>query len=152
MDALSEVISFLKPKTVLTGITEGHAPWGLLFSGYTYVKFGFISEGQCWLTLRKNKPVLLEEGDAWILIRPVDFRIGSEIDGPTVHQDDFFKEKKLRYIAGQPAPKSAKTVIFGGGLYFDETNAGLILDNLPQMIVLKKARVSPSLKSIMTLL
>lgn len=152
MDALSEIISFLRPKAAVTGITECYSPWGILFSGYDYVKFGFISEGSCWLTLKGKKNVLLEEGDAWILIKPKEFRIGSELNGPTVHSDDFFKSGGPRYISGKKTSKNYKSVIFGGGLYFDHINAELVLENLPSVIVLKKNNVTHTLKNILEIL
>ncbi|RYZ84465.1 MAG: AraC family transcriptional regulator, partial [Proteobacteria bacterium] len=130
MDALSEVISFLKPQAAMTGVTEGHATWGLEFSGYDYVKFGFISKGQCWLTVRGQKNVLLEEGDAWMLIRPLVFRLGSEIAGPSELSEDVFKKPKPRYILGKPTAKSLKCVVFGGGLWFDNSISELVLNNL----------------------
>jgi AraC-like DNA-binding protein len=152
MDALSEVISFLKPKAAVTGVTEGHSPWALEFSGYDYVKFGFISEGECWLTLRGQKNVLLEEGDAWILISPRIFRVGSDLSGPTELSENVFKQEKQRFVLGRKTAKSSICVIFGGGLYFDQNNSSLILDNLPPVIVLKKKNVSSSLKSILAVL
>ncbi|RYZ50506.1 MAG: AraC family transcriptional regulator [Proteobacteria bacterium] len=152
MDALSEIISLLRPKAAIAGVTESYSPWGIQFSGYDYVKFGFISEGDCWLTMKGQKNVLLEEGDAWILIRPLTFRVGSEVEGPTAMSEDFFRVSKPRYITGKPSLKNRKSVIFGGGLYFDQTNSGLVLDNLPPVIVLKKEQVSNSLKSIMGVL
>ena len=152
MDALSEIISFLKPKTVLTGVTEGHSPWAISFSGYDYVKFGFVSEGQCWLSFKNKKDILLEEGDAWILIKPLDFRLGSEITGPSIRSSDLFKAERSRHPVGKKTSKSVKTVIFGGGLFFDHLNSDFVLDNLPRVIVLKKERVSSTLKSIMSVL
>lgn len=152
MDAFSEIISFLKPKAAITGVTESYSPWGIKFSGYDYVKFGFISEGQCWLSFKGKKDLLLEEGDAWILIKPLDFRVGSEPSGPTVLSEDFFKVGGPRFIAGKKTAKNLKCVIFGGGLYFNQINSGLVIDNLPSVIILKKKDVSESLKSIMGVL
>jgi AraC-like DNA-binding protein len=152
MDALSEIISFLRPKAAITGVTEGHSPWGILFSGYDYVKFGFISEGNCWLRYNGKQNILLEEGDAWILIKPLEFRVGSELQGPTVNSQDFFKGPGPRHISGKKTSKSEKCVVFGGCLYFDHMNSDLVLDNLPPVIVLKKDHVSNSLKSILGVL
>lgn len=92
MDALSEVISYLKPKATMTGVTEAYAPWGIQFTGYDYVTFGFISEGTCFLSFKGNKKsFVLEEGDAWILINPLEFRVGSALNGPTLRSVDIYR-------------------------------------------------------------
>ena len=149
MDALSEVISYLKPTATMTGSTEGYSPWALEFSKYEYVKFGFVVEGECWLSTKGAKNVLLEQGDAWILIRPINFTIGSDLKAPVSSMEEVFKGKGPKYTVGKKTAKSQKTTVFGGRLDFDHFNASFVLDNLPQIIVLKSKDASNTLKNIL---
>jgi AraC-like DNA-binding protein len=152
MDALSEVITFLKPKAYITGTTEAYSPWTLEFTGYDYVKFGFIVEGECLLSAKGIKNVLLEQGDAWILIKPLVFKLGSDLAGPVLSSEDVFKGEGPNYIIGKKNSRSSRTTIYGGRLDFDHLNASFVLDNLPQIIVLKAKTASNNLKNILKVL
>lgn len=149
MDALSDVLTFLKPKAAITGSTECYSPWGIEFTGYDYVKFGFMVEGECYLSAKGIKSVLLEEGDAWILIRPVEFIISSDLKVPAVSSVQFFKSPGPKFIIGKKSTKNLRTTVYGGRLDFDQLNAAFILDNLPRIIVLKASEASDTLKSIL---
>jgi AraC-like DNA-binding protein len=152
MDALSEVISYLKPQAAITGSTECYSPWSIEFSGYNYVKFGFVVEGECYLSTRGLKPVKLEEGDAWILIRPVNFTIATDLKLPSVSSEEVFKTPGPKHYVGKKTAQSSRTSVYGGRLDFDQLNASFVLDNLPKVIVLKAEQSSTTLKHILKVL
>ncbi len=152
MDALSEVITFLKPRAFITGSTEAYSPWAIEFTNYNYVKFGFVSEGECLLSAKGIKDVLLEQGDAWILIKPMDFTIGSDLEGSIISSEEVFKGKGPKYTVGKKSSLSIRTTIYGGRLDFDHLNASFVLDNLPRIIVLKGKTASSNLKNILKIL
>lgn len=133
----------------MTGSTECYSPWTMRFSGYNYVKFGFIVEGHCLLSAKGKKNVVLEQGDAWILIKPIEFTIGSDLKGPVIKSEDVFKNEGPRYFVGKKTAYSDKTLVFGGCLDFDQLNASFVLDNLPSVIVLKCNQVSATLRNIL---
>lgn len=149
MDTLSEVISYLKPKACVTGYTLAYSPWTMAFSGYDYVKFGFIAEGQCLLKTKGIRSAILEQGDAWILIRPMEFTIGSDLNGPIISSIDVFKTGGPKYVVGNKKAGSNRTTVFGGRLDFDQLNASFVLDSLPRIIILKAQNASNNLKNIL---
>lgn len=133
MDPLSDVLKLLNVESTLSARLEAGDRWAIRFRGYKHVKFCAVMAGSCWLTLdRTSEPILLEAGDCYLLSQEVPYRLASSLDGiEEVEAEAVFKEARdgvVRYGG------TARTIIIGGGLTFDETNAPLLLGLLPPII------------------
>jgi hypothetical protein len=69
-DLIADAIGLLRPRTVVDPGFHAAGEWVLRFDRFPHVKLGIVARGECWLILEGRDPVLLEEGDFWLLGNP----------------------------------------------------------------------------------
>ena len=83
MDPLSDVISLLEPKSYLVGGFEAGGDWSIRFDPFNGIKCYAVTAGACWLAIEgAGEPVLLEQGDCFLLPRGWPFRVASDLTLP----------------------------------------------------------------------
>jgi AraC-like DNA-binding protein len=139
IDPVEQLIGLLKPESPTRCRTLiGRGEWAIAFPSERHrAVFGIVAEGSCWFDYPGSAPRRLEKGDfillseppTWCLrssaiVEPVDFR--STYDraaGPTVHYGQCDGENS--------------TSIIGGYFDFDGTNAALLPQLLPSVVVVR---------------
>jgi AraC-like DNA-binding protein len=132
MDPLSEILSLLSPQgSFFAGLKCGN-DWALHFPPYDEIKFNAIVEGQCWLTVEgAEQPVLLEEGDCFLLPRGRAFSLASDLAqrGAEVTCRRT-TDRIFRY-------GSADAFYLIGGRFAFGEEASLLFDDLPPVAIVK---------------
>ena len=83
MDPLSDVISFLELRTYRVGGFEAGGDWSIRFGAYEGIKCYAVTSGACWLAVEGDgEPVLLQQGDCFLLPHGRPFRIASDLALP----------------------------------------------------------------------
>ncbi|MDQ2834509.1 MAG: AraC family transcriptional regulator [Acidobacteriota bacterium] len=67
MDPLSSVLALLKPRSHLSGRFDIGSEQAIRFPKYEGIKCYALLAGSCWLTMLDAEPVLLREGDCFLL-------------------------------------------------------------------------------------
>lgn len=67
IDPLSEVISLLRPRTVLSKVISGAGRWGVRYADFGQPSFCTVLQGSCLLAVHGVRPVTLEAGDFVLL-------------------------------------------------------------------------------------
>lgn len=131
-DPISDVIELLRPHAV-GGCLHAAGPWALRFEPFPHVRFGTVVRGECWLAIEGQEPVLLREGDFYLLGNPPRYVLAS---GLTVRP-----RSAKALLAASPdgalrlGPADAdETFVCGGHFSFDDPNAPLLLDVLPTLV------------------
>ena len=136
MDPLSDLITVLQPRTVLSKPISGSGQWGVGYPAYGKPGYALVLEGSCWLTIEGRNPVRLEAGDFVLLPATPAFELSSR--------------PGLACIAGQPSaqpvhhgdPTLAPDIrILGGSFELDRTNASLLGELLPEMLHLRPGEI-----------
>ncbi len=84
MDPLSDVISLLEPRSYRVGGFEAGGDWSIRFDPFDGIKCYAVTAGACWLAVEgAGEPVLLEQGDCFLLPRGWPFRVASDLALPT---------------------------------------------------------------------
>jgi AraC-like DNA-binding protein len=135
MDPLSDVLSLLKVKSVLSARFEASEPWALRFPAYRHVKFGGVIKGERWVWIEGiTTPAKLEQGDFYLLTDGSPYCFASDPgvalqDGEKVFATHLDAEGIVRYGQGDVLTSSV------GGLFeFDSDVSGLLLDVLPPLV------------------
>lgn len=135
-DPIADVIGLLRPGSVVTASLRTAGPWAVRFAPFPHVKIGFIVRGEAWLGLEGHEPVLLREGDFYLLGNPPSYLLGSALGvKPRA-------AKALWATAADGAlrigPESEEdTYVCGGHFSFDDPNAPLLLDVLPALVLVR---------------
>lgn len=135
-DPISDVVGLLRPRTIFAGHLRASGPWAIRYESLPHVKLGGVVRGECWLALDGRRPVLLHEGDSYLLGNPPSYVMGSALTvkpraaGPLW---DTMQNGAMRI-----GPERADDTLICGGLFsFDDPNAPLLLDVLPVLVHLR---------------
>lgn len=132
MDPLSDVLSLLNTRSVLSATLLAGGAWALQFPPQPGLKFSAVIRGHCWLAIDgMAEPIRLQAGDCFLLRDSPPYRLASDLslDAPGAH--DIF----VAATDGVARCGTAEDFLaIGGRFTFDETNAPLLLDALPHLI------------------
>lgn len=78
MDPLTDIIALLRPHAAFSKPITGRGRWGVRYAAYELPSFCIVLDGQCWLTLEGDSPLLLERGDYLLLPFTPPFTMVSE--------------------------------------------------------------------------
>ncbi|KQV17452.1 AraC family transcriptional regulator [Rhizobium sp. Root1203] len=136
MDALTDVIRLLRPKTVLLGRMSGSGGWGVQVPEQPGPTFYFVTEGRCWFQAEGAGVRELKEGDYILSARPTTDTFSSRPGAETVLSDEAFKA--LHSVEGEVRvgdPETGTTTrILGGLIQCDAANADLLIGLLPRIV------------------
>ena len=137
MDALTDVIQLLRPKTVLLGSMVARGQWGVRLPAQQGLLFYFVTEGACWFRSGSLDAIRLSAGDYILSSKPITDAFLSEPTAATVLSDAAFKARHTvdgEIVVGTEDGASAATRILGGSILCDPANAELLIDLLPQFV------------------
>jgi AraC-like DNA-binding protein len=136
MDPLSDVISLLEPRSYRIGGFEAGGDWSIRFGAHDGIKCYAVTSGRCWLAVDgAGEPVLLEQGDCFLLPHGLPFRIASDPDLPP---DDW-----RRHFVGSPEGTLVKlngssgVTVLGSHFQLAGPQAEMLLGMLPPIVHLQ---------------
>lgn len=136
MDALSDVIQLLRPKTVLLGRMAAWGRWGVRVPPQPGPTFYFVTRGRCWFRDPEGGMSELGEGDFLLSARPTADIFLSDPAADVVLSDDAFKashsvDGEIRIGQVDEGPD---TRIVGGLIVCEPANADLLVELMPRYI------------------
>lgn len=131
-DLISDVIGLLRPRTI-GGCVHAAGPWALRFEPSPHVRFGTVVRGECWLAVERHEPVLLREGDFFLLGNPPRYVLGSALGVRPRSAKALLATSPDGALRIGPE-REEDTFVCGGHFVFDDQNAPLLLDFLPMLV------------------
>jgi AraC-like DNA-binding protein len=138
MDPLSDVLSLLKPRSLLSAGFDAGGDWSIQFPDQQEtIKCGAVVAGSCWLSVEgAPDPVRLDVGHSFLLPRGRPFRLASDMRLEPVDARRIFP----------PARRGGIVTHNGGGDFFLVTcrfalaghHAAILLRMLPPILLLTK--------------
>jgi AraC-like DNA-binding protein len=138
MDPLSDVLSLLKPRSLMSAGFDATGHWSIQFPDQQEtIKCGAVVTGSCWLSVEGvADPVRLEEGESFLLPRGRPFRLASDMRLEPVEARRVFP----------PARRGGIVTHNGGGDFFLVScrfalaghHATILLRMLPPILHLRK--------------
>jgi AraC-like DNA-binding protein len=145
MDILSQVLATMQLRGSVLALFHVSEPWGVDCESATGMVFHYIAEGRCWLTIEGREPVRMEAGQVVLLPRwpphvlswpqpaprvPIRELLLSQHQPFWLPEDSAVRLVQLRAGAGEPSGE-----LLSGVFSFDRRAAGLLLDQLPDMVL-----------------
>lgn len=137
-DPIADAIGLLRPRTVIDPGLHAAGPWALRFDQSSHVKLGVVARGACWLTLDGHKPVLLEEGDFYLLGNPPSYVLASTLTAPSRPAKPVWGSAKDGVVRIGPEAEE-DTYLCGGHFSFEDTNAPVLTQVLPLLVLVRAA-------------
>ncbi|MEU4363639.1 AraC family transcriptional regulator [Promicromonospora sp. NPDC023987] len=134
---MADAISLLKPRTVVGPNLRATGEWALRFDTFLHVRIGGLVRGTCWLILDGHEPVLLQEGDTFMLGNPPPYVLASALDAsPRPAQPVLAPDDGIVRIGPESEDDSYLCV---GHIAFDDSYAALLTDLLPPLVIVRAA-------------
>jgi AraC-like DNA-binding protein len=155
LDPLSDVLSLLKLGSSLTSRTETSGRWALRFPPHASdIKFGAVLAGRLQLVIEGEAPMVLEQGDFYLLTNGRPFvsasvPAGTLQDGPLAFRDHRGADGVVRFV-GEAAADAQDVVLASSGFTFERALKDLLLRHLPPLVHLRGA--DPASRPLMGLL
>lgn len=132
MDPLSDVLSLLNARGVLSARLIAGGDWCIQSPAYEGVRFGALLRGRCQLALDDSAQTInLQAGDGYLLTDGRPYRIGSDLALPAVSMRDVLEQvvDGVAYCGNRPDVQ-----LLGGRFHLEGSNARYLLDDLPPVI------------------
>jgi AraC-like DNA-binding protein len=137
MDPLSEVLSLLKPVSLMSGGFDMGGDWSVQFPAHEGVKCYALHSGRSWLTVQDvADPVLVNAGDCFLLPSGRPFRLASDLAREPVDAHTLFRF---------PMNGAVRTFNGGGGCFgvgghfrLGGRHADILLGMLPPIVHIRK--------------
>ncbi len=113
-------------------------PWAVRFDPFPHVKLGGVVRGECWLALDGHEPVLLREGDFYLLGNPPPYVLASALTVTPREARSLWAGAATGAVRIGPGTEE-DAYLCGGHFSFDDTNAALLLDVLPPLVHVRAA-------------
>jgi AraC-like DNA-binding protein len=136
-DPLSDVLSLLKPRSLMCGGFDMGGEWSVRFPQHEGIKCYALVSGQCWLSLDgMPDPVRLETGDCFLLPSGRPFHLTSDLALTPVDFQKVFHAP----LRGSIATCNGGGDCFGVGGHFTFTgkHASILLGLLPPIVHIRK--------------
>lgn len=132
MDALSDILSLLKPASYMFRGIDAGGDWAVRFEAHRGMKCFAILSGQVWLAVDGVGEVLLKQGDCVLLPRGYGSRIGS---APEVPARDAWTVFPAVAEGGVVTINDGGDAIGLGGFFaFDNRHADMLMNVLPPIV------------------
>jgi AraC-like DNA-binding protein len=151
-DPLVDVLGLLRPRTVVAAPIHAATPWAVRFDPFPHVKLGLVINGECWLQLDGAHPLLLHEGDFYLLGSPPPYTLGSSLDAvpcPVAALPPNANGTGVRIGADADEDAYVCSIDF----LFDDADASMLFDVLPPVVLVRAGDPrGPLLKHLSTLM
>ncbi|MFF5075504.1 AraC family transcriptional regulator [Actinoplanes sp. NPDC000266] len=135
-DPIADVLRLLHPHAVLPARVHAATPWAVRFDPRPHVRLGVVLHGECWLDLEGCRPVVLNEGDFFLLNNPPAYTLASALDVKPRAATFYLKEPDdgdLRI----GAESDEDTYVCSIDFMFEEANASMLFDVLPPVVLVR---------------
>lgn len=135
-DLIADAVGLLRPRTVVEPRLHASGPWAVRFEPFPHVRLGVVVRGACWLALEGHEPVPLREGDFYLLGNPPPYVLASALTvEPRAAKPLWDSAANGAVRVGPEGEEDA--YLCGGYFSFDDTNASILLDVLPPLVLVR---------------
>lgn len=138
MDLLDDILRLVEARPAFSSrFTAGREPWRVDFTATSEpLKFSAISHGTCLLRVGHEEPRVLAEGDCFLLSRPVDFTLASDLTAAATPASEAFDAVGgSAHVGGSGAEPTFSAI---GGSFTFGGPASRLLQSLPDVVVLTR--------------
>lgn len=136
MDPLSDVISFLEPRSYFVGGFEAGGDWSIHFGSFDGIKCYAVTSGACWIALEgAGEPVFLKQSDCIVLPHGWPFRVASDLALPPDDWRRVFLGSRNGTLAR--LNDGGEVTVVGGHFQLAGPQAEMLLGMLPPIVHLQ---------------
>jgi len=144
MDALSDVLSLMRPRAFVVGGFDLGGDWSIRFDAHDGIKVWSVVSGRCVLRVDGAAPALLDAGDCVLLPRGCAYTLMRDQPSAPMALGDLPMTAWSTGVA--TVNGGGETLILGGHFDFTGAQADLLLGALPALVRLRDPDGSAGLR------
>lgn len=134
MEPLTDIITLLQPKAVLSKRISGAGKWSVRYEKFGNPSFALVLEGECWLAIDGHSPTLLKKGDFVFLPTTPNFTMASDLETtPVLISAETYSEHIAERRHGDQTIEP-DVLLQGGYFLCDPINEATLLNFLPELV------------------
>ena len=133
-DPLSQVITQLRPRAVLSKLISGAGRWGVRYSDFGQPSFCTVLSGACRLAVDGQEPLTLETGDFILLPATPGFTLSGFEPVKPVFIDPKVAAAATGEVRHGTRGGPPDVQLLGGYFVFDSPDAALLVSLLPALV------------------
>lgn len=134
MDPLSEIITLLRPRTVLAKGISGAGRWGVRYSRFDQPSFCVVLQGSCLLKVERHAAVTLEAGDFVFMPATPGFTLSGFDPVTPQHIDPKVTQSATGEVRHGTRGGKPDVRLLGGYFVFDSPDTALLVALLPALV------------------
>lgn len=138
-DPLSEVITLLRPRTVVSKPISGAGRWGVRYSDFGEPSFCTVLEGSCRLAVDGHPPLTLEAGDFLLLPATPGFTMSGFEPVKPLPLDPHAVAAETEEVRHGTREGPPDVLLLGGYFVFDSPDASMLVSLLPGVVHVRGA-------------
>nr|ALV86503.1 transcription regulator AraC family [uncultured bacterium 20] len=138
-DPLSELITLLRPRTVVSKPISGAGRWGVRYSDFGHPSFCTVLEGSCRLAVDGHRALTLDAGDFVLLPATPGFTMSGFEPATPVHLDPHAAASATGEVRHGTPGGHSDVRLLGGYFVFDSDDAALLVSLLPTVVHVRGA-------------
>lgn len=146
MDALSAIVTLLRPQTVLSKVVRGGGRWGVRYPALGQPSFALIIKGPCWFTADGIPATVLETGDFVLFPATPGFILASDPEATPTAMEPVPPGHHVDEIVHGDETSEPSVSLLAGHFAFDPLNASLLVELLPRMLHIRAT--DPAIDSV----
>lgn len=145
IDLFSDILTFAKARTVLSGSLAAEGDWAVRFRPPSKVKFFAIVKGRCLLTIDNGDyaPIWLNAGDVFMITRDAIVLSSGETVRPVDGTELYANKPEKAAVLGT----GEDFLLLGGHIDLDPQPAGFLHDVLPPLIYIPSSSPHASIST-----
>ncbi|HSV39310.1 MAG TPA: AraC family transcriptional regulator [Nocardioidaceae bacterium] len=133
-DPLAQVITLLRPRTVLSKGISAAGRWAVRYSAFGQPSFCVVLEGSCRLAVDRQKPITLEAGDFVLMPATPGFTLSGFEPVTPVRMDPRAAAAATGNVRHGTRHGPPDVRLLGGWFVFDSPDAALLVSLLPALM------------------
>lgn len=134
MDALSDALSLLKPRTHVSAGLHAGGDWALSFPSHEGIKFNAVLQGRCHVQVENDAACELTAGDCFLLTTGRPFVLATDLALPLMPSHMIYDRAENGIAL---CNDGGDFVLVGARFAFDASHANTLLDCLPSVVVVR---------------
>lgn len=131
-DPLSEILSVVEARSIITGGIAAGGSWSLRFPPPRKIKLFAIAKGSAWLIYEgRRQPLRLETGDVVLVAEPSPFVLTSDLTALPLDAADVYSRVQDGFVR---LGEGEDFFMLGGHVDLDDLRGALLVDALPAFI------------------
>ncbi len=137
MDPLSDVLSLLRSRSIISAGLDAGGEWAIRFPAHEGIKFNAVLRGACWVQVDgESEPLRIEAGDCFLLTRGRPFLFTTDRTLPAIESATIY-DQALNCVA--TCNGGGDFLLIGGRFFFDGRHAELLFNALPAIVPVRYA-------------